>query len=897
MSTPLASLDQCAVRYRGEDTWHPQSVSFDIYPSTLTLLMGPSGCGKSSVTLTLNALVPNSVPSDYRGSVRVLGKETAECDIAELAVNVAIVMQDPDSQIVSQTVFDEVCYALENLCLPKEEVEARAWKALKDVGLASFAAKNPWNLSGGQRQRVVLAGALAMQPKILVLDEPTANLDPVARKVFYRLIHTLCLTDTAIIAVEHDVDALIGFTDTIITFDHCGTVIAQGAPRKVMYDNLDVLEESGIWLPTAVRYSKKLRSNLRKDYIKQRPLTIQEGAGALAAIGEKIGDWHLSEQCADSIAHFGNLSTNGFDTRVDTNRVSDNKAADKRSNDNDCLASPRNNSPSLEVTDLCVYRGSGRNRHKIIDNASFSCMKGTLVALVGVNGSGKSTILQAIAGIIKWNHGDVVVEKKKRQPGWPGRSIGYVFQNPEHQFLEHSVASELAHHLTLKKAPRTKIDAHVDMLVTRFHLTERREANPFTLSGGQQRRLSVAAALEDERVVLALDEPTFGQDYSHAKALMEHMKDICNQGTTVLMATHDLQLVSEYANQIIIIHKGRILASGATKDVLADKALLHRAGLVLPPFADMLEKAHATNQEAEMSADETPSENDLHMKALYSFHTEQKKAWIEHANPLAILGAGLPLLAILLFQSHPLLPVIVLATVSLLIVVSGKDSLLRRSVTVATIWVGSLVLFIPLSVGVRIPPNIAVRTWFYLGPIEITDLRFIIAYAFAAKIAALMSVVIFMGMATDPRDGLRSAIKYLHLPYRIGYAGIASISFVTRFRNDFATIRAAQALRGTRIDGIIIGPIYRWFNGVTPLIVTAIRHAQRLSMSMDARAFGAYKHRTERVDVMWRKRDWVVLVLGWLSVGLLIWAQYHFGWNQLWLPPGVSPSNSLTSVG
>lgn len=285
------------------------------------------------------------------------------------------------------------------------------------------------------------------------------------------------------------------------------------------------------------------------------------------------------------------------------------------------------------------------------------------------------------------------------------------------------------------------------------------------------------------------------------------------------------------------------------------------------------------------------------MEPLHSYGSETKLRWIERGNPLATLGGALPLLVVLLLQGHPLLPLAVLGISGLAIIFLGTWPLPSRLGLVLGLWGLSLLITVPMARSMRVPPEVVTQTWVSVPGLHLSDVQVILGFAFAAKVCAMLCVVILVGMATDPRQGLRSAIRYLHLPYRVGYAGIASIGFVSRFRQDFQTIRAAQAVRGTRLNGPILGPIYRWFSGITPLIITAIRHAQRLSMSMDARAFGAFRHRTERVDRPWRWWDSAVILAAWTLTAALVIAKYHHGWDQLWLPEGVEVSSISTTAG
>ena len=294
---PLARLDRVSVRYAGTGTWVPQGVTLDLPAGTTTLLLGPSGCGKSTVTLTLNGLVPHSVPSDYRGSVLVAGQEVADADIAHLAGTVAMVMQDPDSQVVTTRVLDEVCYALENLRVPADRIEPRAMSALEAVGMGRFARASPWELSGGQRQRVVLAAALAVEPALLVLDEPTANLDPAGSADFYALLPVLKERGTAVLVVEHDLDELIGAIDHVIALDADGATIAVGPPDEVFGAHGRALAAAGIRLPTAVRLHQRLAARgllegapgEEDDGAPRVPLTLDDAARELAAsrLGER----------------------------------------------------------------------------------------------------------------------------------------------------------------------------------------------------------------------------------------------------------------------------------------------------------------------------------------------------------------------------------------------------------------------------------------------------------------------------------------------------------------------------------------------------------------------------------------------------------------------------------
>ena len=557
----LARLDRASVRYAGTEAWIPGGVTLSLPAGTTTLLLGPSGCGKSTVTLTLNGLVPHSVPSDYRGSVLVAGREVADADISHLARNVAMVMQDPDSQIVTTRVLDEVCYTLENLLVPAERIEPRAMAALETVGMARYADASPWDLSGGQRQRVVLVSALAVEPALLVLDEPTANLDPSGSADFYALLPALKERGTAVLVVEHDLDDLVGAVDRVIALDADGATIATGPPAEVFGAHGEALAAAGIRMPTAVRLHRLLADRglvARADGGQALPLTLDDAARELAA--------------APPLPH----------SPADPARPAPAKAP----------ASPdEGDEPVLVARDLSVPRGRGRRRHEVLHGVHLTLRRGEVLAVIGINGSGKSTLLRALAGLEAWTAGEVTVAGRPRRPGRPGRAVTLVMQNPEHQFLESTVLDELAHGMRLEGSAEARVERAVDEMLSRFDLVDRAQTSPFLLSGGQQRRLSVASVLGEHREVVCLDEPTFGQDRRGAEALMDRLHDVAAEGAGLIITTHDMELAADHADRVLILAQGAVLGEGPAREVLADAPLLARAGLRPPPLARLTRAA------------------------------------------------------------------------------------------------------------------------------------------------------------------------------------------------------------------------------------------------------------------------------------------------------------------
>ena len=548
--TPAVRVQSVSIRHEGRDTTTPTEVTFDVDPGEVVLLLGPSGCGKSTLALALNGLVPHAVPAELTGTVTVSGMRTAHETVARLSERVAMVFQDPDSQMVTGTLLDEVAFGPENLLLDRAEVLSRAEESLRQVGLWERRGDNPDTLSGGGRQRLAIACALAMKAPVLVLDEPTANLDPAGIDEVYAVLRSLVDGgDHAIVLVEHNLDAAIELVDRVIVLDRTGRLAIQGPTREVLADRVDELMRLGVWLPVALLAALRLRAaGIRLDPL---PLTPHELTAALEA-----------QDALPAPAVAG-----AVDETVATGVARTPPAAE----------------PAVRVTALDLDRG----RTRILNGIDVTIDRGSFVAIVGTNGAGKTTLLQAIAGVIRAPAGRIDVlglDPAKADARTLARTVGFVFQNPEHQFIKSTVAEELAHGPRLQGIPADEVEARVSAMLERFDLQELRDEHPFLLSGGQKRRLSVGTALIDGAPLLALDEPTFGQDRARASELLTLLDGLNAQGTTVLVVTHDLQLVAEHSSHILVLDSGRVAAFGTTASVLASDAL-DEAGLRRPPLA------------------------------------------------------------------------------------------------------------------------------------------------------------------------------------------------------------------------------------------------------------------------------------------------------------------------
>jgi energy-coupling factor transport system ATP-binding protein len=570
---PLLSVRDLSITHADAVHPSPGDVTFDIRPGEVVLLLGPSGSGKSTLTLALNGLIPHAVPATMTGTVAAGGIDTTDALTATLSTQVAMVFQDPDAQIVTGTVYDEVAFGPENLLLPLDEVHARCEDSLRRVGLWDRRDENPDRLSGGGRQRLAIGCALAMGSPLIVLDEPTANLDPQGiDDVYAALSDVIAAGDRAILLVEHNLDAAMSFVTRTIVLDRSGRVAFDGSPADVIRDNVDELVAMGVWLPAATIAALRMQdAGARFDPL---PLTPEELAAGLASPRS------LSEERSDE--------TKRATLPGAAHGVSSRSA--RSTTTGDSARSTTETEPIIRARGLTVRR----QRTEILHGIDLEVAPGTLTAIVGTNGAGKTTLLQALAGVVPPPKRQVSVDgidPGAASPRELASRIGFVFQNPEHQFIAHTVFDELAHGLRLRHTADAEIAERVGTMLTRFGLEAKAEVHPFLLSGGEKRRLSVGTALITRPRVLALDEPTFGQDRARASELLDLLHGLRDEGTTILIVTHDLQLVAEHSTHTLILRDGRVHAAGETSVLFGDESTFDEAGLRLPPLQRVLAAA------------------------------------------------------------------------------------------------------------------------------------------------------------------------------------------------------------------------------------------------------------------------------------------------------------------
>jgi energy-coupling factor transporter ATP-binding protein EcfA2 len=537
-------INALSVKYPGRKKPVLSELSLKIDEGETVLLLGPSGSGKSTLALTLNGLVPQSIGEVLNGSVKINGLDTQDHPVAELAQQVGILFQDPDSQFATLKVEDEVVFGLENLKLSPDQMDRRLQRALSEVEMQQARERPVYALSGGEKQRVALAALLAMQPSVLVFDEPTANLDPVGTQAVFALMAELKLRGKhTLILIEHKLDELMHLVDRVIVLDANGHLLADGEPRKVFRERGDELRELGVWMPQVSLLALTLQQ--RGLSPEPFPITLGEAVKVLRAWKTNVNAPELAES---------------------TEMVHEETEA------------------TLEVRDLVFSYGET----SALNGISLKVEKGDFLAIVGANGAGKTTLAKHLIGILQPPSGSVYFngEDVNHIPAKKlAAQIGYVFQNPEHQFVTESVFDEIAYGQRILGTTEDKVNAETKTLLEMFNLARYAKANPFTLSLGEKRRLSVAAMLAMGQEVLILDEPTFGQDERNAVALLNLLDDLNALGKTIVVVTHDMRVVAEHARQVAVMAAGDLLFHGSPRELFKRPELLAQARLNPPPLA------------------------------------------------------------------------------------------------------------------------------------------------------------------------------------------------------------------------------------------------------------------------------------------------------------------------
>ena len=533
--TPIISFKNFSFQYRAQKKPTLQDINLDIYPGERVLIAGPSGSGKSTLAACINGLNPFSNPGECSGTLMVDGVDAPHSSIFDLAGHVGTVLQDPDGQFIGLTVGEDIAFSLENNCTPQPEMKEIVQHAAELVGIENHLGFAPHELSGGQKQRVSLAGVMVDDVKILLFDEPLANLDPATGKQAIELIDTIQQkTDTTVLIIEHRLeDVLWRNVDRIVLVNE-GRILADMRPDDLLSGSL--LAENGIREPlylTAMRYA------------------------GIAVTPEKHPA-HIDSVVLDE---------------ADTARLHSWFQAEP-------LPAPKPApEPLLEVRDLCF--GYNKGQHTL-QNVSFSIGKGEMVSIVGRNGAGKSTLSKLICGFETQDSGEIYLngkDLKDENIRRRAKHIGYVMQNPNQMISKTMIYDEVAMALQGSGLTEEQIREKVEDTLKVCGLYPFRNWPVSALSFGQKKRVTIASVLVQDPELILLDEPTAGQDFRHYTDIMEFLQGLNTRGVTVVMITHDMHLMLEYTPRALVFCDGQLIADRSASAVLCDPELIERAAL------------------------------------------------------------------------------------------------------------------------------------------------------------------------------------------------------------------------------------------------------------------------------------------------------------------------------
>lgn len=532
---PIISFRNFSFQYRAQKRPSLTDIDLEIYPGERVLIAGPSGSGKSTLAGCINGLNPFSNPGACTGTLTVDGVDAPHSSLFELSAHVGTVLQDPDGQFIGLTVGEDIAFALENSCTPQDEMHAITRHAAELVGIENHLGYAPHELSGGQKQRVSLAGVMVDQVRILLFDEPLANLDPATGKQAIELIDEIQKkTDTTVLIIEHRLEDVLWRNVDRIVLVNDGTILADLRPDELLSGSL--LAENGIREPlyvTALRY-----------------------AGV-----DITPDKHP--------AHVDSLVLDDTDTQ----KLRDWFTARPRP------AAQPEREPLLEVKSLSFGYQKGQ---QTLRDVSFSIGKGEMVSIVGRNGAGKSTLSKLICGFETPDAGEIFLNGKplaEENIRRRAQHIGYVMQNPNQMISKTMIYEEVALGLQRSGLTEEQIREKVEATLKVCGLYPFRNWPISALSFGQKKRVTIASVLVLDPELILLDEPTAGQDFRHYTDIMEFLRGLNARGVTVVMITHDMHLMLEYTRRALVFCDGRLIADRTAAAVLCDPALVEQAAL------------------------------------------------------------------------------------------------------------------------------------------------------------------------------------------------------------------------------------------------------------------------------------------------------------------------------
>lgn len=522
----MVRFEGFSFRYPGVDAYALRDIDFQVEEGEFVLIAGASGCGKSTLLYAVNGLIPHLFPGVMEGRVIVGDTEPKDVPLQTLSQRVGTVFQNPENQLFMLTVADDVAFGCENLLLPREEIRVRVERALHSVGLSELRHRPVFSLSGGQKQRCAMAGVLAMGPEVLVLDEPTADLDSEGTEEVFDQLTRLHRGGRTILLVEHKLEEAGPLADRIVVMED-GRIVEDGTPRDVLGSGRTSLQR--LDLPDVVRLG-----------LRPTPLTTAEAYEGLRQRGG-TKRWPTSS----------NPIRGGYRPK---------------------------GAPKVVVRNLHFAYEKGA---EVLDDLSFEVGAGEMVAVIGPNGSGKTTLFKLLMGLEHPTSGEVVADgiENPALTDLIGR-VGFLFQNPDEQLFCDTVRKEIAF-----GPGNVGVDANVEAYLGMTSLTPYADRHPHTLSRGERQRLALASLLAMKPELLLLDEPTTGLDRDNWVHVLGIARKLAEQGKTVIFSTHNMKVVGEFADRVLLFNGGHLAADGSPRAVFSNDLRLY--GLRTPQVVDL----------------------------------------------------------------------------------------------------------------------------------------------------------------------------------------------------------------------------------------------------------------------------------------------------------------------
>ncbi len=534
MVTPLVQIQDFSWRY-SVGTWVLNGINLTIFPGERVGLVGRSGSGKSTLVLALNGIIPQSLAGEMTGQVVVAGSDVTTTSVSEMAQKVAMVFQSPDDQMSHILVCHELASGPANLCLPSDEITKRVERVSRELHIEHLLQRETATLSGGEKQKVALGAALAMEPHLLVLDEPTTDLDPVNKEEVIRILRS---TDggMAILVVSHDLEAIAPLVNRLVVMAE-GAIVADGATSDILSQR-ELLHGCGVARPQLVTFNHSMH--------------------------EKFPDWPIHARHEEIVARLDHSAR----PYVPVQRAN------------------TKGEPIVALYDVTFQYP--RTEQTTVVDVSLSVAQGEIVAIVGNNGSGKTTISKLIMGLLKPQSGTITVMGQRVERVRPDL-IGYIYQNPDAMLSQMTVGEEVA--FTPKILRASNWQEVTEQMLSQFSLQTLASRFPLALSKGQRQRLAYAAVTAAQPPVLIFDEPTTGIDQPGCDEIMHYMDALRRMGKTILFITHDMALAMKWADRIVVVQQGRVMHDGAPETLMVVPAeRLAAYHLRLPPICELAQR-------------------------------------------------------------------------------------------------------------------------------------------------------------------------------------------------------------------------------------------------------------------------------------------------------------------